>query len=73
MVRSRFAGSVDVTTACNRAFRTTVATHQGPLAVYVAHLGSVRVFPRNGFWTAGRGGSTDQRVNTAGAGHAQRA
>ncbi|MEU8972879.1 endonuclease/exonuclease/phosphatase family protein [Streptomyces monashensis] len=45
---------VGVTMAYNRALRTTVATHQGPLAVYVAHLGSVRVLPRNGFWTTGR-------------------
>ncbi|USQ89597.1 endonuclease/exonuclease/phosphatase family protein [Streptomyces phaeoluteigriseus] len=37
--------------AYNRALRTTVATDQGPLAVYVAHLGSVRVNPRVGFWT----------------------
>ncbi|MFJ7073706.1 endonuclease/exonuclease/phosphatase family protein [Streptomyces sp. NPDC098781] len=37
-----------------RALRTTVATQQGPLAVYVAHLGSVRVMPRNGFWTDSR-------------------
>ncbi|MGP4111390.1 endonuclease/exonuclease/phosphatase family protein [Streptomyces sp. 4N509B] len=46
--------SGDVTTDSPRALRTTVATDQGPLAVYVAHLGSVRVFPRNGFWTAQR-------------------
>lgn len=45
---------VDSTMAYNRALRTTVATDKGPLAVYVAHLGSVRLFPRNGFWTAGR-------------------
>ncbi|WP_063743303.1 endonuclease/exonuclease/phosphatase family protein [Streptomyces sp. NRRL WC-3744] len=38
----------------NRALRTTVATDRGPLAVYVAHLGSVRVFPRKGFWTESR-------------------
>ncbi|WP_420535451.1 endonuclease/exonuclease/phosphatase family protein [Actinomadura viridis] len=38
----------------NRALRTTVATGQGPLAVYVAHLGSARVNPRAGFWTAHR-------------------
>ncbi|NAS22195.1 hypothetical protein GT755_10925 [Herbidospora sp. NEAU-GS84] len=38
----------------NRALRTTVATDRGPLVVYVAHLGSVRVFPRNGFWTDSR-------------------
>ncbi len=40
--------------AYNRALRTTVTTDRGPVAVYVAHLGSVRVFPRNGFWTSGR-------------------
>ncbi|MGR4854891.1 endonuclease/exonuclease/phosphatase family protein [Streptomyces sp. LARHCF252] len=37
-----------------RALRTTVTTGQGPLAVYVAHLGSVRVMPRGGFWTDSR-------------------
>ncbi|MFC9976646.1 endonuclease/exonuclease/phosphatase family protein [Spirillospora sp. NPDC127200] len=37
-----------------RALRTTVATEQGPLAVYVAHLGSVRVNPRGGFSTGHR-------------------
>ncbi|MFI8931302.1 endonuclease/exonuclease/phosphatase family protein [Streptomyces sp. NPDC053474] len=36
-----------------RALRATVATHQGPLAVYVAHLGSVRVHS-GGFTTGGR-------------------
>ncbi|MFB4300974.1 endonuclease/exonuclease/phosphatase family protein [Actinomadura sp. NTSP31] len=41
----------DVRLASSRALRTTVATKQGPLAVYVAHLGSVRVNPRAGFWT----------------------
>ncbi|WP_372444974.1 endonuclease/exonuclease/phosphatase family protein [Microbispora corallina] len=41
-------------TAPNRALRTTVTTNRGPLAVYVAHLGSVRVNPRAGFWTASR-------------------
>lgn len=40
--------------APNRALRTTVATGHGPLTVYVAHLGSVRVTPRTGFWTASR-------------------
>ncbi|MFI2650999.1 endonuclease/exonuclease/phosphatase family protein [Micromonospora fulviviridis] len=44
----------DIKMAYNRALRTTVATHQGPLAVYVAHLGSARVNPRAGFWTAHR-------------------
>jgi vancomycin resistance protein VanJ len=38
----------------NRALRATVATSRGPLAVYVAHLGSVRVMPRMGFWTDSR-------------------
>ncbi|MWA04914.1 hypothetical protein F8568_032025 [Actinomadura sp. LD22] len=38
----------------SRALRTTVATQHGPLAVYVAHLGSVRVTPRTGFWTISR-------------------
>ncbi|MFD4630563.1 endonuclease/exonuclease/phosphatase family protein [Streptomyces sp. NPDC058284] len=42
------------TSADTRALRTTVATDKGPLAVYVAHLGSVRVFPRDGFWTGSR-------------------
>ncbi|WP_234543278.1 endonuclease/exonuclease/phosphatase family protein [Streptomyces shenzhenensis] len=40
--------------AYNRALRTTVTTDQGPLAVYVVHLGSVRVLPRGGFWTESR-------------------
>ncbi|MFB7460732.1 endonuclease/exonuclease/phosphatase family protein [Streptomyces sp. NPDC056188] len=44
----------DVKMAYNRALRTTVATDQGPLTVYVAHLGSVRVMPRGGFWTVSR-------------------
>ncbi|MFJ8627064.1 endonuclease/exonuclease/phosphatase family protein [Kitasatospora sp. NPDC093550] len=38
----------------NRALRTTVTTPRGPLTVYVAHLGSVRVYPGAGFWTASR-------------------
>ncbi len=44
----------DAKKAYNRALRTTVATDQGPLAVYVAHLGSVRLMPREGFWTDSR-------------------
>ncbi|MEU8076611.1 endonuclease/exonuclease/phosphatase family protein [Catellatospora citrea] len=44
----------DVKLAYNRALRTTVATNHGPLAVYVAHLGSVRVFAANGFGTDDR-------------------
>ncbi|GHE91079.1 hypothetical protein E5082_06830 [Streptomyces griseoluteus] len=38
----------------NRALHTTVTTPDGPVAVYVAHLGSVRLMPRTGFWTASR-------------------
>ncbi|MES4907790.1 MULTISPECIES: endonuclease/exonuclease/phosphatase family protein [unclassified Streptomyces] len=45
---------VDIKMAYTRALRTTVATDQGPLAVYVAHLGSARVNPRVGFWTDSR-------------------
>jgi vancomycin resistance protein VanJ len=45
---------IDEEMASNRALRTTVATPHGPLTVYVAHLGSVRVMPRGGFWTASR-------------------
>ncbi|MEU3552832.1 endonuclease/exonuclease/phosphatase family protein [Streptomyces fragilis] len=40
--------------AYNRALRTTVATDRGPLTVYVAHLGSVRLMPRGGFRTDSR-------------------
>jgi vancomycin resistance protein VanJ len=45
---------VDEKMPTNRALRTTVATDHGPLTVYVAHLGSVRVMPRGGFWTGSR-------------------
>jgi vancomycin resistance protein VanJ len=45
---------VEVKMAYNRALRTTVATDHGPLAMYVAHLGSARVNPRAGFWTDSR-------------------
>jgi vancomycin resistance protein VanJ len=46
--------SADKKMASNRALRTTVATDHGPLTVYVAHPGSVRVNPKAGFWTASR-------------------
>ncbi len=42
------AKPAEVKMAYNRGMRTTVATDHGPLAVYVAHLGSVRVNPRAG-------------------------
>ncbi|WP_159040876.1 MULTISPECIES: endonuclease/exonuclease/phosphatase family protein [unclassified Streptomyces] len=45
---------VDEKLAYNRALRGTVATDRGPLTVYVAHLGSVRLNPRTGFWTESR-------------------
>ncbi|HEY3877871.1 MAG TPA: endonuclease/exonuclease/phosphatase family protein [Trebonia sp.] len=38
----------------NRALRATVTTDHGPLTVYVAHPGSVRVNPEAGFSTASR-------------------
>ncbi|GAA4926688.1 teicoplanin resistance protein VanJ [Streptomonospora halophila] len=44
----------EVTMGYTRALRATVTTDRGPLAVYVAHLGSVRVMPRGGFWTDSR-------------------
>ncbi|MFK4065620.1 endonuclease/exonuclease/phosphatase family protein [Streptomyces sp. NPDC029674] len=40
--------------ADNRALRATVTTDHGPLAVYVAHLGSVRVVRGDGFQTESR-------------------
>ncbi|WP_419249584.1 endonuclease/exonuclease/phosphatase family protein [Streptomyces griseorubiginosus] len=48
------AATKPVDPASTRALRTTVATKQGPLVVYVAHLASVRVTPRDGFGTAQR-------------------
>ncbi|MFF4060967.1 endonuclease/exonuclease/phosphatase family protein [Streptomyces sp. NPDC001668] len=48
------AKSAADTLPSNRALRATVATDGGPLAVYVAHLGSVRVMPGTGFWTESR-------------------
>jgi vancomycin resistance protein VanJ len=51
--------SAEERAATPRALRTTVATDKGPLAVYVAHLGSVRVMPRNGFWTSQRDAGAD--------------
>ncbi|MFH9069589.1 endonuclease/exonuclease/phosphatase family protein [Streptomyces alboflavus] len=48
------AKPADAVLADTRALRATVATDQGPLAVYVAHLGSVRVVPGEGFATGHR-------------------
>ncbi len=38
----------------SRALRATAETPRGPLAVYVAHLPSVRVSPAAGFTTGAR-------------------
>ncbi|MFE6699138.1 endonuclease/exonuclease/phosphatase family protein [Streptomyces sp. NPDC057718] len=48
------AKPAEVKMVYNRGLRTTVATDHGPLAVYVAHLGSVRVHPRAGLSTGQR-------------------
>jgi vancomycin resistance protein VanJ len=58
---------VDIEMDSTRALRTTVATDKGPLAVYVAHLGSVRVFPRTGFWTSQRDGGAQVLGNAIAA------
>lgn len=50
-----------------RALRTTVATERGPLAVYVAHLGSVRLMPRRGFWTDSRDAGADKLARAVAA------
>ncbi|QNP75326.1 endonuclease/exonuclease/phosphatase family protein [Streptomyces roseirectus] len=48
------AKPASVTLPANRALRTTVTTARGPLTVYVAHLGSVRVTSAAGFDTGSR-------------------
>ncbi|BFO14981.1 hypothetical protein SHKM778_13690 [Streptomyces sp. KM77-8] len=53
----------DQIAAPNRALRTTVTTDRGPLAVYVAHLGSVRLMPR---------GASGRRAGTATRGRSPR-
>ncbi|MEV6106316.1 endonuclease/exonuclease/phosphatase family protein [Streptomyces sp. NPDC051940] len=50
-----------------RALRATVATDRGPLAVYVAHLGSVRVMPRGGFWTDSRDAGAEKLAEAVAA------
>ncbi|MEV6484057.1 endonuclease/exonuclease/phosphatase family protein [Streptomyces sp. NPDC051576] len=54
----------DVKMQYNRALRTTVATDHGPLAVYVAHLGSVRVNPKAGL-SAGQRNAGAQSLGQA--------
>ena len=45
---------LDIAMDSTRALRTTVTTDHGPLTVYAAHSGSVRVNPRGGFTTGSR-------------------
>ncbi|WP_323188115.1 endonuclease/exonuclease/phosphatase family protein [Streptomyces sp. NBC_00237] len=52
-----------------RAVRATVETPQGPVALYAAHLASVRVLPTTGFATARR---NEAAVKLAGAVRAER-
>lgn len=63
------AKPADVKLEYNRGLRTTVATDNGPLAVYVAHLGSVRVTPRAGLSS----GQRDSRRTGARPGRRRRA
>ncbi|MET8435954.1 endonuclease/exonuclease/phosphatase family protein [Streptomyces sp900116325] len=56
LARQRQRRAEDVPVDPPRALRATVATDQGPLAVYVVHLGSVRLMSRGGFWTDSRDG-----------------
>lgn len=51
--------SVDIKLGWTRALRTTVATPQGKVAVYVAHLPSVRVKLNSGFTASQRDKSAD--------------
>jgi vancomycin resistance protein VanJ len=55
---------VDIRIGWTRAFRAEVTTPQGPLAVYVAHLPSVRVKSESGF-TAGRRDHSAQALGDA--------
>ncbi|GAA3026981.1 hypothetical protein GCM10020229_42900 [Kitasatospora albolonga] len=55
---------VDIKIGWTRAFRSTVTTPQGPLAVYVAHLPSVRLKFDSGF-TAGRRDVSAQALGDA--------
>ncbi|MFJ4183790.1 endonuclease/exonuclease/phosphatase family protein [Kitasatospora sp. NPDC089509] len=57
----------------NRALRTTVTTDRGPLPVYVAHLGSVRVGLAAGFRTASRDTGVRALVRALAADRSERA
>lgn len=56
----------------DRALRTTVATSHGPLVVYVAHLGSVRVNLLAGFSAGQRNAGADALANAIAAEHDKR-
>lgn len=58
------AGPVDIKMGWTRALRATVETPQGPVAVYVAHLPSVRVKFNAGF-TAGQRDNSAQALGQA--------
>ncbi|MCC3779225.1 endonuclease/exonuclease/phosphatase family protein [Streptomyces sp. UNOB3_S3] len=58
------AGPVDIKMGWTRALRATVQTPQGPVAVYVAHLPSVRVKFNAGF-TAGQRDNSAQALGQA--------
>jgi vancomycin resistance protein VanJ len=60
----RDASVVDIRIGWTRAFRAEVTTPQGPLAVYVAHLPSVRLNFDGGF-TAGRRDVSAQALGDA--------
>jgi vancomycin resistance protein VanJ len=51
--------AVDIRLGWTRAMRATVATPEGPIAVYVAHMPSVRVKMNAGFTAAQRDQSAD--------------
>ncbi|MFI6940402.1 endonuclease/exonuclease/phosphatase family protein [Streptomyces sp. NPDC050418] len=55
-----------------RALRATAATERGPLAVYVVHLGSVRVMPRGGFWTDSRDAGLEKLTRAVTADRSER-
>ncbi|MEV5610700.1 endonuclease/exonuclease/phosphatase family protein [Streptomyces sp. NPDC052225] len=55
---------VDASSDSIRAIRTTVTTDKGPVAVYVAHLGSVRINPREGLSTGQRNAAAEALAKT---------
>ncbi|MET7496363.1 endonuclease/exonuclease/phosphatase family protein [Streptomyces sp900116325] len=72
LARQRQRRAEDVPVDPPRALRATVATDQGPLAVYVVHLGSVRLMPRGGFWTDSRDGGVAKLTKAVAAERSER-